>query len=112
MPKPILITGTDTGVGKTVVTAGLAAALRARGVNAGVMKPVASGCTIADGVMVSPDTDFLRAVTGVTEPDFMLTPVMLEPPLAPTVAARMAATPRCPRRFRTGLAPGAAGSAA
>lgn len=88
MSTVILVTGTDTGVGKTVVTAGLAAALRSRGMDAGVMKPVASGCTVADGVTYSPDTDFLRALTGVAEPDWMITPVCLEPPVAPSVAAR------------------------
>jgi dethiobiotin synthetase len=89
MSTVILVTGTDTGVGKTVVTAGLAGALRRRGVNAGVMKPVATGCTVADGLPHSSDTDFLRAVTGVEEPDWMITPVCLEPPLAPAVAARI-----------------------
>ncbi len=43
MKKTIFITGTDTGVGKTLVAAGLAAWLRARGVTVGVMKPIASG---------------------------------------------------------------------
>jgi len=103
MSSTILITGTDTGVGKTVVTAGLAGALRARGINAGVMKPVASGCTVAGGEIISPDTDFLRAATGVTEPDFMVTPVMLEPPVAPSVAARMGATPFTFAQIREGL---------
>jgi len=103
MSKVILITGTDTGVGKTVVTAGLAAVLRARGVDAGVMKPVASGCTVADGVITSPDTDFLRVVAGVTEPDFMITPVMLEPPLAPSVASRMTGVPVTLNQIKGGL---------
>lgn len=44
MQRGYFITGTDTGVGKTVVTAGIAAALSARGHNVGVMKPVATGC--------------------------------------------------------------------
>ncbi|HUV39870.1 MAG TPA: dethiobiotin synthase [Planctomycetota bacterium] len=103
MSRAILVTGTDTGVGKTVVTAGLAAALRARGIDVGVMKPVATGCTIADGELISPDTEFLRAATGVTEPDFMVTPVMLEPPLAPTVASRMTAAPFTFNQISTGL---------
>jgi dethiobiotin synthetase len=43
--KPgIFITGTDTDVGKTVVAAGLAMVLKARGIKVGVMKPVATGC--------------------------------------------------------------------
>ena len=43
MHKGIFITGTDTEVGKTVVAAGLASALKTRGIDVGVMKPVASG---------------------------------------------------------------------
>ena len=38
------ITGTDTGVGKTFFTKGLASALRQRGMRVGVMKPVETGC--------------------------------------------------------------------
>ncbi len=103
MPRAILVTGTDTNVGKTVVTAALAGALRRRGVNAGVMKPIATGCTVADGEYYSPDTVFLRKATGVAEPDFMVTPVMLEPPLAPSVAARMVATPFPMNQVRAGI---------
>ena len=89
MSTAILITGTDTGVGKTVVTAGLATALRRRGINAGVMKPVATGCVRDEnGDFLSPDTEFLCAVTGVEDPYFMVTPVCLEPALAPAAAAR------------------------
>jgi len=96
----ILVTGTDTGVGKTVVTAGLAAALRRRDINAGVMKPVASGCLREGGYLFSPDTDFLRTVSGVEDPDFMVTPICLEPPLAPSVAARVSGTAVSPRTIK------------
>ena len=44
----LFITGTDTGVGKTVLTAGIACALRARGHSVGVAKPVQSGALAAD----------------------------------------------------------------
>jgi dethiobiotin synthetase len=101
-------------VGKTVVTAALAGALRRRRINAGVMKPVATGCkwtgagspgtdAFSQASLFSPDTNFLRAATGVTEPDFMLTPVCLEPPLAPAVAARMTATTLSMRQIAIGL---------
>ena len=43
MSKGYFITGTDTGVGKTLVAGGLAALHRSRGLNVGVMKPVAYG---------------------------------------------------------------------
>ena len=89
MRKIFLITGTDTGVGKTVVTGALAGALRRRGVNAGVMKPFASGCARVEGEPSCADAQFLRAASGIPEPDFMVTPIALEPPLAPAVAARI-----------------------
>ena len=43
MKRTLFITGTDTGVGKTVLTALLARFLRARGVHAAALKPVCSG---------------------------------------------------------------------
>ena len=42
--KGVLITGTDTGVGKTLVGCGLAAVLSAQGKTVGVMKPCETGC--------------------------------------------------------------------
>ena len=42
--KGIFITGTDTGVGKTVAAAAIARLLLNRGIDVGVMKPVTSGC--------------------------------------------------------------------
>ncbi len=103
MRKAIFVTGTDTGVGKTVVAGALAGAMRRRGINAGVMKPVATGCTIADGEVFCADTNFLRAASGVAEPDFLITAVTLEPPLAPSVAARMVATPFTINQMTVGL---------
>ncbi|TLY46132.1 MAG: dethiobiotin synthase [Nitrospirae bacterium] len=50
--RGVFITGTDTGVGKTLVTATVASALKAQRVNAGVMKPIATGQ--ADGHAFSP----------------------------------------------------------
>lgn len=84
MGKVIFVTGTDTNVGKTVVAAGLAAALFRRGVNVGVMKPVASGGR--------EDVDFLSRSIGCTTPD-LINPVRLRLPLSPNVAARIDRTP-------------------
>jgi dethiobiotin synthetase len=104
MSKVILITGTDTGVGKTVVTAGLAAALRRRGVKAGVMKPVATGCARDEhGDFISPDTEFLCEVSGVQDPYNLVTPVCLEAALAPAVAARMSGITTVVEDMRQGL---------
>jgi len=47
----LVVTGTDTGAGKTLVTAAIAAALRARGMSIGVAKPAETGCPRrADGL--------------------------------------------------------------
>ena len=44
MTSRLLITGTDTGVGKTMVGCALAFALKVRGLRVGVMKPAETGC--------------------------------------------------------------------
>ncbi len=67
--RGIFITATDTGVGKTVCTAVLAALLRSRGIKVGVMKPVTSGCIVIDGKLVSEDAELLKWASGATAPD-------------------------------------------
>lgn len=75
------VTGTDTGVGKTVVAAGLAAAFRRRGIDVGVMKPVATG-----GARISEDAQLLIAAAGTRDPLDLVNPVCLAPPVAPLLA--------------------------
>ncbi len=80
----IFVTGTDTGVGKTFVACAAAAALRARGLRVGVMKPVETG------VMREPeDALALRAAAGDPAPLDDVCPYRLRAPLAPAVAARL-----------------------
>jgi dethiobiotin synthetase len=79
-PKSIFVTGTDTGVGKTFVAAGLAATLVRRGVDVGVMKPIATGSPL--------DTRKLRRAAGTDDPAELITPVHLAAPLSPNMAAR------------------------
>jgi len=90
MSHSYFITATGTGVGKTVVTALLACALRARGVDAGVMKPFASGCRRENGILVCEDAEFLRDASGVSDGMELICPARWEEPLAPLVAARRA----------------------
>ena len=85
--RAVVVTGTDTGVGKTVVTAALAALARSRGQRVAVVKPVQTG--VADG---DPgDLDEVRRLSGVEDlHEFARFP----DPLAPATAARRAgATP-------------------
>jgi dethiobiotin synthetase len=77
------ITGTDTGVGKTHVTALLLAELRRRGLPAAAMKPIACG---ADG---RNDARTYRRLMNNAVPLARLNPIYLRHPLAPSVAARL-----------------------
>jgi len=87
--KGIFITGTDTEVGKTVISAALLMALRQRGVDVGYLKPVASGGLEENGRLVSPDLVFVREVAGLTDPPESSNPLCLRHALAPLVAARL-----------------------
>jgi len=51
--KAYFITGTDTGVGKTSITAGLAGSMRKLGIDVGVMKPIATGYPSKTGFKLS-----------------------------------------------------------
>ena len=79
MNQIIFIAGTDTGVGKTIVSGALAAALRLKGCSVGVMKPVACGSW--------GDSEYLKKCAGVTDPLSLITPVYLKHSLSPNVAA-------------------------
>ena len=89
----IFITGTDTEIGKTVVAGGLAAALKAAGVNVGVMKPIASGGVEHNGRIVSEDAIFLKHAAQVEDALDLINPICLRHPLAPSVAAKIEGVP-------------------
>jgi dethiobiotin synthetase len=86
----IFVTGTDTDVGKTVIAAGLTAALRALQVKAGYFKPIQSGAKEEGGQLIPTDARYVKEVAGLTEPLAQLTPVVLRLPLAPALAASQA----------------------
>ena len=90
MRRGLFITGTDTGVGKTIVTAALAMILREAGADVGVMKPVATGCVRRREGLVSEDAELLAKAADVPEPLAEISPIRLADPLAPTVAAARA----------------------
>lgn len=86
MRKGIFVLGTDTGVGKTVVAAGLTLALRERGVRVGVMKPIATGCLGHSGRLVSTDAAYLMEAA-MMDATGLVNPVRYRSPVAPSVAA-------------------------
>jgi dethiobiotin synthetase len=90
MPNGIFITGTDTGVGKTLFAASLAAHLRGLGYRIGVMKPAESGCEERDGHLIPEDAIRLKQASGCAEPLEKICPYRLREPLAPSIAAERA----------------------
>ncbi|WP_374607785.1 dethiobiotin synthase [Thermomonas sp.] len=84
----VYVTGTDTGIGKTLASCTLLHALRAHGLRAAGMKPVASGCERIDGEWRNADALALQAAgePGIAYAD--INPFALEHPLAPELAAR------------------------
>ncbi len=95
--RGLFVTGTDTGVGKTAVAAGLAAWCHARGMDVGVMKPIASGGTrLADPGhtrWISPDAALLSHAAGVSDPWPLINPLCFREPLAPYAASLRAHQP-------------------
>jgi dethiobiotin synthetase len=87
--KGFFITATDTGVGKTVITAAVVKVIASLGLKTGAMKPVESGCIKRGGRLVPQDGAFLKRLSGMKEPLQSITPVCLEKPLAPFLAAEM-----------------------
>lgn len=89
MNNGLFITGTDTGVGKTVITAGLAILLRTRHQSVGVMKPIQTGCRMVNGKPFPDDTKILQWAAETDDPLELVTPYRLRSPLAPLVAGRI-----------------------
>lgn len=84
----LLITATDTGVGKTTVAAALVRSLRRLGLEVGAMKPAESGCgRDAFGALIAADAALLRAAAGGADTLELVCPYRLEAPLAPGIAA-------------------------
>jgi dethiobiotin synthetase len=81
------ITGTDTGVGKTVVSCALLHAFGRRGFRVCGMKPVAAGAAVENGRLVNDDVEALVAASNVAAPRDLVNPYCFEPAIAPHIAA-------------------------
>lgn len=89
-PRAVFITGTDTGVGKTVVAAAIIRALTASGLRVAGMKPVACGAERGPDGLRNADAVALANAANVAAPYETLNPYCFEPPIAPHIAAREA----------------------
>src|SRR3954471_17874416 len=103
MSLGLFITGTGTGVGKTYVGALVARALRTAGKRVGVYKPVASGCDIRDGKLISPDAIALWEAAGRPGTLEQVCPQLYAAPLAPDLAARAEGKQVDPQHLREGI---------
>jgi dethiobiotin synthetase len=86
----MFVTGTDTGVGKTLASCTLLHALRARGLRAVGMKPLASGCEATPDGLRNEDALALQAASNPRPAYDDINPYALPLPLAPEIAAREA----------------------
>jgi dethiobiotin synthetase len=101
MSKGIFITGTDTGVGKTIVSAIIIRALIKKGIKVGAMKPVETGCTKTEvrgqgsrvrsenESLIPSDGIFLKGMAEMDDAMDLIVPIRYEYPLAPMVAAEL-----------------------
>lgn len=91
--RGLFITATDTGVGKTIITATLAYHLVQQGRKVAVFKPIATDCILKNHTLVSPDAQFLAHCSGTGQSLDQITPICYTQPLAPLVAAQISDQP-------------------
>lgn len=88
--KSFFVTGTDTGVGKTLVSAAILQAGNRQGLRTLGMKPIASGCEITEAGLRNEDALMLQESMSEVLPYDQINPIALEPAIAPHVAAAQA----------------------
>ena len=85
--KSLFVTGTDTDVGKTYVTAGLAVTLRKMGIDVGIMKPFAAGTPQKKGFK-SEDVEILSRAAQVSDPEDLMNPQFFKMAASPYTASK------------------------
>ncbi len=89
MTLSLFVTGTDTEIGKTFVSAALLRGFARKGLRATALKPIAAGAYERDGVWHNEDADQLDAAASVLLPPEIRTPFLLKEPAAPHIAAAL-----------------------
>ncbi|MEX3941537.1 dethiobiotin synthase [Paraburkholderia sp. BR10937] len=89
MTVSLFVTGTDTEIGKTFVSAALLRGFAHAGLRATALKPIAAGADERDGVWHNEDADQLDAAASVLLPPAIRTPFLLKEPAAPHIAAAL-----------------------
>lgn len=93
MARSFFVTGTDTGVGKTLVTAALLHRLREEGAVVAGMKPIAAGAMDGPEGRANADALLLQAESSLRHPYATVNPCLFEPAIAPHIAAAEAGQP-------------------
>lgn len=88
-PWSCFVTGTDTEIGKTLISSALIHAQAAAGVRVAGMKPIAAGAQWLDGAWHNEDVDALAAEVSCSLPSELTTPYLLQTPAAPHLAAAL-----------------------
>ncbi|MBD3609085.1 MAG: dethiobiotin synthase [Gammaproteobacteria bacterium] len=88
--KGVFITGTDTEIGKTYVSAAIVEALNQQGLRTSVMKPIASGCHDTPEGLRNDDALSLMSAASVVQEYESVNPYSLKPAIAPHLAAQQA----------------------
>lgn len=87
--RGFFITGTDTEIGKTCISAGLTHAFAQLGLRVAAIKPIAAGQDFVDGAWVNDDVRRLRAASNMALSDAEVGPLQLRAACAPHIAARL-----------------------
>lgn len=87
MKQIFFVTGTDTEVGKTTISAGLLARANGEGLRTLGLKPLAAGCESTDGGLRNADALLLQRTASVELPYEQVNPLALAEPMAPHIAA-------------------------
>jgi len=91
--RGIFITGTDTGVGKTLISGAIARALRDQNIDCGVMKPIESGCLPGKKGLMPSDGHYLQKAAKAQDPIDLIVPCRFQAPLAPYAAVLQGGAP-------------------
>lgn len=95
------VTGTDTGVGKSLVSSALLHGLSQAGLKTVGMKPLAAGAEMRDGVLHNDDVAQLEAASSLSVPRELVVPYLLREPAAPHIAAALEQITIDPQRLLT-----------
>ncbi len=83
------VTGTDTEIGKTLVSAAMLHAMQEQGLRSVGMKPIAAGAEMRDGILHNEDVDMLVAAASVKAELALVCPYLMQTPAAPHIVAEL-----------------------